>query len=255
MNKFLTFQGKQPLYLGDIDFASDAIRSAFSQLLAGLVGSDSPNAIIYGVTATERSSSVVFSAGVVSIDGEILPVEANAGIAGSLADTFYLRIKSAYGGTRTFEGGASHDCWETRTVEVTKDETDYPLASFRRIQGGFGSQIWRYNSGSANPTAFRLVKTGLVWLITLRRPPMTQSDEHLFEISVPTIQSDDLVRFPTAEAMVPATAYIDTGEGLTAEPMTVKYYRADGNLHIEMDLASGLGAAGNVYMQVILPVF
>lgn len=251
MNKFLTFQGKQPLYLGDIDFASDAVRTAFAQLLAGLTGSSTPNAILYGVIAAARSSVVTFSAGVVSIAGEILPVEANAGIAGSLADTFYLRIKSTYSGTRTFEGGASHDCWETRTVEVTKDETDYPLADFMRIQGGFGSRIWRYIEGSV---AFRLVKTGLVWLVTLKRGPMTRMDEHLFSITIPTIPSDDLVKFPTSEEMVPTTAYIDGSESLTSEPMTVKYYRDSGGLNIEMDLASGTGA-GNIYMQVVLPVF
>lgn len=250
MNKFLTFQGKQPLYLGDIDFASDAIRSAFSQLLSGLLGSSTPNAIILGVSASDLSGVISFSAGVVCINGEILPVEASR-VNGSLTDTFYLQINSTYGGNRTFEGGGQHECWETRTVSVTRTVTDYPLADFPRIQGGFGSQIWRFTQGS---TAFRLVKTGLTWLVTLKRGPMTQSDENLFTIDIPTIPSADLLRFPTAETMVPTTAYIEGSEVLTAEPMTVKYYRNSGVLHIEMDLASGIGD-GNIYMQVVLPVF
>ena len=251
MNKFLTYQGQQPLYLGDIDFASEAVRDAFAQLLKGLTGDDNANAILRGVHAAARTSHVTFSAGVVSIGGEILPVEANAGISGSISDTFYLRIKSTYGGSRTFMDGNSHDCWETRTVEVTKDETAYPLASFRRLQGGFGSQKWHYNPPGFD---FWLVKTGLVWLVSLKRNPMTQSDEYFFEVSVPGIQSDDLSVFPTSEATVLTTAYIDTGTGITTDVLAVKYYRDSGELKIQMDLESGL-AAGYGSMQVILPVF
>ena len=250
MNKFLTYQGQQPLYLGDIDFASEAVRDAFAQLLKGLTGDDNANAILRGVNAAARSSTVNFSEGVVSIGGEILPVE-NTTLAGSLSDTFYLRIKSTYGGTRTFLDGDSHDCWETRSVEVTKDVTDYPLASFRRILGGFGSQRWHYSQGGYD---FWLVKTGLTWLVSLKRPPMTRSEEHFFEVSVPGIQADDLLVFPTYEATVLTTAYIDTGSGVTTDVLAVKYYRDSGELKIQMDLESGL-AAGYGSMQVILPVF
>lgn len=251
MNKFLTYQGQQPLYLGDIDFASEAVRDAFAQLLKGLTGSDSANAILRGVVGTIHNNNVVFSAGIVSIDGEILPVEANAGINGNLSDTFYLRVKSTYGGSRTFLDGETHDCWETRSVEVTKDVTDYPIASFRRLQGGFGSQRWHYSQGGYD---FWLVKTGLAWLITLKRPPMTQSDEHFFDVSVPGIQADDLSVFPTTEATVLTTAYIDTGTGITTDVLAVKYYRDSGELKIQMDLESESGA-GYGSMQVILPVF
>lgn len=251
MNKFLTYQGQQPLYLGDIDFASDAVRDAFAQLLKGLTGSDGANAILRGVVGSTHNNNVVFSAGIVSIDGEILPVEANAGINGSMSDTFYLRVKSTYGGSRTFLDSETHDCWETRSVEVTKDVTDYPLAAFRRLQGGFGSQRWRYSQGGFD---FWLVKTGLTWLVSLKRPAMSQSEEHFFDVSVPGIQAEDLAVFPTNEATVLTTAYIDTGSGVTTDVLSVKYYRDSGELKIQMDLESGL-AAGNGSMQVILPVF
>lgn len=249
MNKFLTFQGQQPLYLGDIDFASAAVRSAFAQLLVGLIGSDSANAIIRGVDLAARFSTVAWTAGVVAIDGEILPVDAGSA-SGSLSDTWYLRIKSTYGGARAFVGGETHDCWETRTVELTRDVTDYPLASFRRLYGGFGSRVWRYSDGS---TEFRLVKTGLVWLVTLRRPPLTQLDSVFCEIDVPEIPSEDLQAFPSIETLVPTMAYIDGNDGISGEPLAVYYNRTqDGKLHIRMDL-DGLGA-GTGYMQVVLPV-
>ena len=253
MNKFLTFQGQQPLYLGDIDFASEAVRNAFAQLIAGLLGSDSANAIVSGVVLAARSSTVSWTDGVVFIDGEILPVE--AGLAsGALTDTWYLRIKSTYGGTREFVGGETHDCWETRTVELTRDVTDYPLSSFRRIEGGFGSQLWSSVNGGYE---LRLVKTGLVWLVTVKRPPMTQSEDSFFEVNISGIPAEDISKFPSYQDMVPTTAYIDDGQGgLTAEMLYVRYNKTDGGaLHIEMELASGLGAAGYGYAQVVLPVF
>ena len=96
MNKFLTFQGQQPLYLGDVDFASQAIRDAFKMVLQGLTGSSDANAILRGVVPDVRSSTVFFSAGVVSIEGEILPVEASS-VTGTLSDTYKNESAAAYG--------------------------------------------------------------------------------------------------------------------------------------------------------------
>lgn len=252
MNKFLTFQGQQPLYLGDVDFASQAIRDAFKLVLRGLTGSDSANAILRGVAPSTRSSSVFFSAGVVSIDGEILPVDATT-LSGTLSDTFYLRIKSTYGGSRTFKDGETHSCWETRSVEVTKDATDYPLSAFRRLSGGFGSQKWHYEQGGVD---FNLVRTGVVWLVTIKRTAMTSLEEHFFEVNVPGIQSNDLLSFPTVDTLVPTTVFIDGNSGITSEPLTVKYSRTnDGELHILMDMVESSVAAGTSYAQVVLPVF
>lgn len=254
MNKFLTYQGQQPLYLGDIDFASQAIRDAFKLVLRGLTGSDSANAILRGVAPSARSSSssVSFSAGVVSIDGEILPVEASL-VSGTISDTFYLRIKSTYGGSRTFKNGETHSCWETRSVEVTAAVTDYPLSAFRRLRGGFGSQKWHYEQGGVD---FNLVRTGLVWLVTIKRTAMTSLEEHFFEVNVPGIQSNDLLSFPTSDTLVPATVFIDGNDGITAEPLAVKYSRTNGGeLHILMDLVESSVAAGTSYAQVVLPVF
>lgn len=259
MNKFLTFQGQQPLYLGDVDFASQAIRDAFKLVLRGLTGSDSANAILRGVAPSTRSSSVSFSAGVVSIDGEILPVDASLPISGTLSDTFYLRIKSTYGGSRTFKDGETHSCWETRSVEVTKDVTDYPLSAFRRLVGGFGTQKWHYEDDAVD---FNLVRTGVVWLVTIKRTAMTSLEEHFFEVNVPGIQSNDLLSFPTVDTLVPATVFVDgpgtprASYGITSEPLAVKYSRTnDGELHILMDMVESSVAAGTSYAQVVLPVF
>lgn len=252
MNKFLTFQGQQPLYLGDVDFASQAIRDAFKMVLQGLTGSSDANAILRGVEPDARSSTVFFSAGVVSIEGEILPVEASA-VTGTLSDTFYLKINSTLGGSRVFKDGETHSCWETRSVEVTKTVTDYPLASFRRLQGGFGTQRWHYAQGGVD---FNLVKNGLVWTMTIMRSAMTGLDEHFFEVNVPGIQSDDLQAFPSVATLIPTTAYINGNGGVTSKPLEVWYNKTSGGeLHILMDLADSSAADGTSYAQVVIPVF
>lgn len=248
MNKFLTFQGQQPLYLGDIDFASAAVRSAFAQLVKGLIGSDSANAIISGVNVTRGTNSFVFSEGVVCIDGEILPVE-ECELFGDVPGNWYFRIKSEYSGTREFVGGETHDCWETRTVEVTSESTDYPFYSFRRLSGGFGSQIWsRTNEGEE----FHILKTGLVWLVTVKRGPMTRSDVNFFEIEI-GLPAEELAKFPSTEESIIATAYKEGSGEVTAELLRVSYEATGGNLHIVMDLL-GTGD-GNLSAQFVLPVF
>lgn len=252
MNKFLTFQGQQPLYLGDVDFASQAIRDAFKMVLQGLTGSSDANAILRGVVPSTRSSTVFFSAGVVSIDGEILPVVEST-VTGTLSDTFYLKINSTLGGSRVFKDGETHSCWETRSVEVTKTVTDYPLASFRRLQGGFGTQRWHYDQGGVD---FNLAKTGLLWVMTIKRTAMTGLEEHFFEVNVPGIQSDDLQSFPSVATLIPTTVYINGDNGVTSEPLEVWYNKTSGGeLHILMDLVESSAAAGFGYAQVVLPVF
>lgn len=250
MNKFLTFQGQQPLYLGDVDFASQAIRDAFKMVLQGLTGNS--NAILSGVMPSQRQDAVFFSAGVVSIAGEILPVVLSS-VTGTLSDTFYLKINSTLGGSRVFKDGETHSCWETRSVEVTKTVTDYPLASFRRLQGGFGTQRWHYDQGGVD---FNLAKTGLLWVMTIKRPAMTGLDEHFFELNVPGIQSDDLEAFPSVVTIVPTTVYIDGNDGVTSKPLEVSYNKTlGGELHILMDLADSSAAEGTSYAQVVIPVF
>lgn len=250
MNKFLTFQGQQPLYLGDVDFASQAIRDAFKMVLQGLT--ENSNAILSGVMPSQRQDAVFFSAGVVSIAGEILPVVLSS-VTGTLSDTFYLKINSTLGGSRVFKDGETHSCWETRSVEVTKTVTDYPLASFRRLQGCFGTQRWHYDQGGVD---FNLAKTGLLWVMTIKRPAMTGLDEHFFELNVAGIKEDDLETFPSVVTIVPTTVYIDGNDGVTSQPLVVSYNKTlGGELHILMDLADSSAAAGTSYAQVVIPVF
>ena len=107
MNKFLTFPGLQPVYLGDIDFLQEAVRETFLQLLSGLTGMSSPNCILKKATALED--------GVICIDGEIMPYKA---YTGDLLGATSYEVKTSLSGARSFKNGETHECYEERYAQA-----------------------------------------------------------------------------------------------------------------------------------------
>ena len=105
MNKYLTFPGQQPVYLGDIDFLQESVRSAFLMLLKGLTGQEKPNCILQRATSEAD--------GVICLEGEIMPYKAYTGAwAGN-----YYEVVTTYGGERVFKNGETHSCYETRYAQ------------------------------------------------------------------------------------------------------------------------------------------
>lgn len=113
MDKFLTFAGTQPVYLGDVDFMQASAANTFKQLARALM--DSNNAILQGVTITRNGDNVTFSPGIVVLNGEILPFE---GATLTTAAAYYFHVESTLSGARTFKNGESHDCYETRKAVI-----------------------------------------------------------------------------------------------------------------------------------------
>lgn len=127
MNKFLTYTGVQPVYLGDIEYMQNAAADIFREL-GGALMNQAPsglNAVLYGVEISHPAEyQVSWTAGAVIIDGEILPV-----LAGSLTSSthrspvLYFHVVSTPGGTRTFKNGVTRDCYATRTATLTESST------------------------------------------------------------------------------------------------------------------------------------
>lgn len=125
MNKYLTFPGLQPVYLGDIDFLQESVRSAFMMLLRGLTGQDNPRCIIAEATPEKD--------GVICFDGEILPLKYSSGaVIGALV----YQIESVYSGERTFKNGETQKCYESRYVIAVSGSTLDPnkASGFSRLQ-------------------------------------------------------------------------------------------------------------------------
>ena len=139
MNKFLTFEGQQPFYLGDIDFMQEAVRTAFTQIMKGLTSTDSPRCVVYGL---QKSSSGV-TAGVVCLDGELFDVPAS-----SLTGILYLTINENYDGRRMMKSGELKACHAIRTATVTNTRTDYRLDLLPRLENLLGPEVIGTLSGN-----------------------------------------------------------------------------------------------------------
>lgn len=136
MNRFLTFAGTQPVFLGDIDFMQDAARQGMTLLLRSLAndGQESPNVILEGLTFSVPSvGQISWTAGVVALAGEILPIAAGT-LSRQSTDVLYFHVVSTLSGSRTFKDGQTHECYETRAVTIDLDSTDgVEVASVPRL--------------------------------------------------------------------------------------------------------------------------
>lgn len=153
MDKYLTFPGLQPVYLGDIDFLQESVRSAFLMLLKGLTGQDKPNCIL--VRATKEVD------GVICLDGEIMPYKA---YTGSWLGSHTYKVVSSYDGSRVFKNGETHACYETRYAQeelgsLTGDLPTFDELLFKRVKA---SQVAENDSTDAIKRIARYTTLGNV---------------------------------------------------------------------------------------------
>lgn len=170
MNKFLTYAGTQPVYLGDIDFMQNAARAAFTQLARALMdsGSDTVNAILQGVNITHPSGTQIrWSAGVVVINGEILPIASGTAVAEETSE-LYFHVSSVLSGERTFKDGNSHNCYDTRSAYIDTVSTDgIAFNSVPRLHEEVVVDDHVYNSVDSTMylVSGRLVRKSGLWFI------------------------------------------------------------------------------------------
>lgn len=166
MNKLLTYAGTQPIYLGDIDFMQNAAAGMFKSLAKALMNmpSDTMNAILQGVTLSMPGDGVVaWSAGIVVLNGEILPVAAGSISAGS-GDTLYFHVNSVLSGSRTFKNLETHDCYDTRSAVLSLVSTDgVAYSSMSRLHDGNEDMLYYPSdySSAMSPISPLNVKNGI----------------------------------------------------------------------------------------------
>ena len=161
MDKFLTFPGLQPIYLGDINFLQESVSDAFLLLLKGLTGQDSPRCVLKEAT--------VQSDGAICFDGEILPSK-----YGPVTDRSVYKIVSAFSGQRVFKNQDTHDCYETRYVIVSEGVTTSldNVANFPTLQslisGNAATQdTYEFTYSSEDfESNIKITNTGRVYYVT-----------------------------------------------------------------------------------------
>ena len=171
MNKLLTYQGAQPVYLGDIDFMQDAAGAGFLMLAKALTGEsgDTQNAILQGVEFTRVSSTQTHvSAGVVLLNGELLPVE-EATINVSWRAPLYFHVDSVLSSERTFKDGSSHKCHETRTAFINGTSSDgISLSNVPRIAHVLENHTYTSSAVAGNATEGKLIIKNGIWLMDIK---------------------------------------------------------------------------------------
>lgn len=257
MNKFLTFPGKQPVYLGDIDFMQTAVGQAFSNLLKNITGRSDANGILHGVVISFLNNSATWTAGVVSLGGEILPVD--AGTIGGITTGLYFDIVSTSSGSRTFGDGVSHDCWETRKATLTTTATDYPLASVPRITPPDQENATVYAFDDVPNLADRyakLVYTGGTFLLMIRKVATSELSQTYFEGDVSNIPEGLLQKFSLANT--PATVFATIklyGLQQAIVQAEVAFSVSNSKLHVAVTTSEALAYNASSELSQVLPVF
>lgn len=264
MDKFLTYPGKQPVYLGDIDFMQTAARTALQNLMKAYTGRSDANAILYGVDITYANNAITWTAGVVSIGGEILPIA--AGTVGGETGPGYFSIISVSGGPRTFGDGNQHDCWETRSATITKTTTDYPVASFKRVSPVDTAEARVHEfDGSTNliDRYARLANCGGAFVLSLRRPAQTEASATLFQGDVSDLTEGELAKFSATNAPTKMMAmYVVDPTGVQYEgnpygAVLISWAIVSGKLRITVEVPSIFFSGITVPYEIhaTLPVF
>ena len=262
MDKFLTYPGKQPVYLGDINFMQNAVREAFENLMKAYTGRADANAILYGVEISYSLNTISWTAGVVCIAGEILPIEAGSSSAGS---PYYFDIRSTAGGQRTMGDGTVKSCTEIREAIITSSETDYPISSFKRVSPVDTATARVHNfDGITNldDRYARLSNCGGAFMLSVRRPSLTEASATLVQGDVSDLTDGELAKFSASNvpAKMMGVAVVDneagTFVGANVGPVEISWAIVSGKLRITVSSQEGAATISAPYeIHATLPVF
>ncbi len=244
MDKFITHAGQQPIFLGDIDFFDKAVRDTFIRTVK-VMSRGEDNAILSGFEYTFDSSQgvtkIVWTAGVVMLGGEILPIDAGAAKL-AVDQNFRFVIETSYDetGRRMMKDGDMVDCYEIRKATVT-GTTVYPdenwiVTDVRRIDEIYADFIKSVNtettivnssgeSLSDMNISFRLYRIGASYYINGNfelTSPHSGLNRYFYGVNVrqPAVTDDDIRNLTTA-TMYPS--------GMTMFPITL--FQESGNLY------------------------
>ena len=251
MNKFLTYAGKQPVYLGDINFMQDAVGATFAQLLRGVLNSsdNSMNAILQGCVLTHSGGTTSWTAGVVVLGGEVLPIQAGS-VSGNI-NSLYFHVSSSLSGQRTFGDGSSHECFETRSAIINATSAGgVAVAGINRLN----DEVVYYNTSSEGiADSGSLKRKNGLWLFTAEILKSSQDDaDGILYFSLPDNHRALLDNMDIPVSMV--LSYSDTGVEFIYRAI-LRIVKSPNEIVFSIDHASEI-LSGDVEgtLRVILPI-
>lgn len=208
MNRFLTFTGEQPIYLGDFDFMQDASASAFKNIARALMNeeSDSLNAILQGVEImySVDGTSLIWSKGIVVLNGELMTIRSGSASGG--LQPLYFHVVEETSGERTFKDGATHECWAERYAIINKVADDGVLvSSVPRLHKSDNAVVFNGTSLSQAVESGKLILKNGMWYcdITLQLVEGSYSSLGSLQFSGLTAVQRNALRSETFNILVP----------------------------------------------------
>lgn len=270
MNKFLTFSGTQPVYLGDIDFMQNAASAAFKQLLRGILNSpsdDGMNAIIQGVELSYNGNAWSWTEGVVVLAGELLPIE-----AGTISDigytrNLYLHVRSTLSGTRTFKNGQSHDCYETRDAIInTTFSGGVNVKAIARLQKTddevYDDSYYITGTGSSRivDSSPRLIFKSGLWFLDIEFSIASEDQNLRVGILFKTVSDEHLARLKNTSFAIPVILSSGTAPNVVYDQQLLLCQVQKDNddyvgAYFTFKLAGSQTASGQGRLQALLPIF
>ena len=206
MDKFLTFPGQQPIYLGDIDFMQTAVGAALKNLLISYTGNADGSAILAGVEIIKTETDVSWSEGVLAIGGDIMPVSAGS-ISGAANSTLYFQVISTLSGSRTMKDGTVRQCWQTKSATIVTSETDYPVLNFGRAGTGQQASIYKFDNHPLSGYDYAvLANCGGAWIFSFRKTATDGTSKKVFSDTVSDLP--DAIREKLGNEIVPVLNHI-----------------------------------------------
>ena len=260
MNKYLTFAGQQPVYLGDIDFMQTAVGQAFANLLQHITGRSDANGILSGCEISFALNTVSWTDGVVALDGEILPISAGLLVI-TPGDDLYFDIVSTTSGSRTFGDGDSHDCFESREATITNVATSFPRSDVPRIKSHTVPEADVFSfDGVTNlyDRYAKLVFAGGAFFLMLRIKAPNASVSNLFSGTVSNLPQELLDKFTVASAPYEVSTVVKRAGAATlasVDNAVISWTVSGSDLEVSVDLDEARLVNQDTEISQILPIF
>lgn len=156
MNKFLTHEGGQPIWLEDIDFMQNSWRETAQQIVASMTGDSDATCVLSGCLPDENGGT---TSGIVCINGEIMQLRPS-----SLNwSNSFIKVVTEMTGERSYKSGSKKKCHEIRYA-VLDSEGDISTTNIPSLC--YQSREYGSDDLNVTPGTIKVIRHGGLLTIT-----------------------------------------------------------------------------------------